>query len=101
MVCLSSAAIVSAWNSHGSAIAGEVDVLISQAVGRTVTGAIYSNNYIWLIAFFGSVLSFVISVFLLISPSGPAKRARYDRSENVAELSPWQAIDAGIDPTQD
>lgn len=101
MVCLSSAAVVSACNSHGSAVAGEVDALISLAVGRTVTGAIYSSNYLWLIAFIGSGLSLVISILLLVSPSGPAKRARYDRSENVAELSPWQAMDAGIDPTQD
>jgi len=101
MVLLSAAILVSAWNSHGPAIASQVDTLTSLAVGRSVAGVSFESNYLWVLAVTSSGLCLVAAVLSLLAPSGPKKPARYERSENVAELSPWQALDAGLDPTQD
>jgi len=101
MVLLSAAILMSTWNSHGAAIANQVDALTSQAVGRSVVGVVFESNYFWVLAVTCSVLALIAAIFLLLTPSGPKKPARYERSENVADLSPWQALDAGLDPTQD
>lgn len=101
MVLLSSATLVSAWNSHGQSTSSQVDDLTSQAVGRTVIAVNFASNYLWLAAFICAGLCLVSAIFLTVAPSGPVKSKRYDRVENTTELSPWQALDAGIDPTQD
>ena len=101
MVLLSAAALVSSWSTHGRTIANQVDSLTSEAIGRTVENVVFATNILWLVAVICSVFCLVSAIFLFVAPSGPAKPTRYDRAENVAELSPWQALDAGIDPTQD
>ena len=101
MSLLSAGTLVSSWSTHGSTIASQVDSLTSEAIGRTVKYVIFTSNHLWLVAVTCSMFCLAMSIFLLISPSGPAKPKRYDRTENVAELSPWQALDAGLDPTQD
>ena len=101
MLLLSGTALISAWHSHGDAVAGQVSVLTSQAVGRTVTDVNFTSNYLWMLAVVSSGLCLIAGALLLIAPSSPAKPSRYDRSQNPAELSPWQALDAGLDPTQD
>ena len=101
MVLLSAAALVSAWSSHGAGAASQVDSIVSEAIGRTVTTVNYTSNSLWLVAVICSGLCLLVATFLLIIPSGQAKPTRYERSKDVSELSPWQALDAGIDPTQD
>lgn len=101
MVLLSTATLVSAWNSHGHATSSQVDELTSQAVGRTVLAVNFSSNYLWLVAFICAGLCLVSAIILAVAPSCPVKSKRYDRVDNSTELSPWQALDAGIDPTQD
>jgi len=101
MVLLSAGTLISSWSTHGPTIASQVDSITSQAIGRTVKSVIFSSNSLWLVAFTCSMFCLAMSIFLLLSPSAPAKPKRYDRSENIAELSPWQALDAGLDPTQD
>ena len=101
MVLLSIGALISAWSTHGSTIASQVDSLTSEAIGRTVQYVIFSTNSLWLVAIACSLVCLVAAIFLLVSPSGAKKPSRYERSKNVAELTPWQALDAGLDPTQE
>ncbi len=101
MVLLSAAVLVSSWSTHGRAIANQVDSLTSEAIGRTLQNVAFATNSLWLVAVICSVFCLVSAILLLVAPSGPGKPTRYERPENVAELSPWQALDAGIDPTQD
>jgi hypothetical protein len=98
---LGTGALLSAWSSRGGAISGQVDALVSEAVGRTVTGAVYASNLLWLLAVVCSGLCVVSGLLLLTSPSGPTKPSRYERAESSHDLTPWQALDAGLDPTQD
>ena len=101
MVLLSLGALLSSWSTHGPAIASQVDSLTSEAIGRTVKYVMFSTNSLWLVAVTCSAICLAVAIFLLVSPSGPKKPSRYERAKNVTELTPWQALDAGLDPTQE
>ena len=101
MIVLSGATLASSWNLHGKAISAQVDSITSQAVGRTVIAVNFSSNYLWLAAVTCAGICLVSAIFLTLAPGAPVKPRRYDRAENATDLSPWQALDAGLDPTQD
>ena len=101
LVILSLTALVSAVNSHGSALVTEADRTISQALGRTAVATQYSENYFWLVAAASSLLSLALSIVLLLAPTVQVTASRYNRAAEDGDLTTWQAIDAGIDPTQD
>lgn len=84
-----------------STIGSHVKPAITEAVGRNVDVFEFSfNNLVW-VAILGS-LGIILSgvVFLLRNFSSAKMSGRYERKRPAeAELSPWQSLDSGIDPT--
>lgn len=106
LVLLSSASIYAALSSHGSAISSLVNQTISQTAGRTVIATSITETGLWLGASVLSVVALILSVLLVLTPATSPSGSRYNRvstdsSEAATQLTTWQALDAGIDPTQD
>ena len=101
LMVLSLTSLVSAVNAHGSAGATEANRAISQAVGRTVIATELSETYFWLFAAVLSLVAVTLSTILLLAPKVLATPSRYNRATEDSDLTTWQAIDAGLDPTQD
>jgi hypothetical protein len=79
---------------------GFVGLQFQQAVGREVSGwTSETSNYAWVVIPAGVMIALCGLVIALKSfESGMSKR--YERNPgNGSELTPWQALDQGIDPT--
>lgn len=100
-VALSIGSLVSALQSHGAAIGVAIDSAASDTLGRTITNVGFSDNHFWQAALVISLISLLLSLVLVIAPATPKNNARYERKGQASELTSWQALDAGIDPTQD
>jgi len=98
---LSVGALLSAAQSHGSALASVVDSAASDVLGRTVMNISFSDNHLWQVAVVSSSLSLLASLVLVFASTAQKKNARYERKGTASELTSWQALDAGFDPTQD
>lgn len=106
LVLLSSTSIYAAISSHGSATSALVNQAISQTAGRTVVATSSTETGLWLVACALSVVALVLSALLFLSPATSPSSSRYNRvpsnsAEAATQLTTWQALDAGIDPTQD
>lgn len=82
-------------------ISSHVSPAITEAVGRNVDSFEFSfNNLVWVpvIGGFGVIVSG--AVFLLRDFASSKMSGRYERKRtSTDELSPWQSLDNGIDPT--
>lgn len=101
LVALSGASLFSALGSRANVISDQVDYLVSEAVGRTVTLVPYSSNIFWGVASLLSMVNLFASLLLATGPTHGQSASRYNRTNAANELTTWQAIDAGLDPTQD
>lgn len=85
-------------------LVNNLDVFIGlqfeQAVGREVTGWVAdTSNYAWLVIPAG-VLVALCGLGISVKSFETGLSKRYERSPaNESELTPWQALDQGIDPT--
>lgn len=98
IVALSSLAIV--WFSlNGHDVSAKVTELVASSIGREIESMSVTTNAWWMISVFGAILILVGSGFGLVAPA-PARQNRYERGESEHDLTPWQALDAGLDPTE-
>lgn len=77
-----------------------VGMQFEQAVGREVTGWVAeTSSYDWVVIPAGVLIALCgLAITLKSFETGMSKR--YERNlENGSELTPWQALDQGIDPT--
>jgi uncharacterized membrane protein (TIGR02234 family) len=77
-----------------------VGMQFEQAVGREVTGWVAQTSYYeWLVIPAGALIALCgLAIALKSFETGLSKR--YERNpSNANELTPWQALDQGIDPT--
>jgi uncharacterized membrane protein (TIGR02234 family) len=77
-----------------------VGLQFQQAVGREVSGwTSETSNYAWLVFPAGILIAFCgLAIALKSFESGLSQR--YERNPSrQSELTPWQALDQGIDPT--
>jgi uncharacterized membrane protein (TIGR02234 family) len=77
-----------------------IGLQFEQAVGREVTGWVAQTSYYeWLVIPAGVLIALCgLSIALKSFETGLSKR--YERNpSNANELTPWQALDQGIDPT--
>ena len=77
-----------------------VGLQFEQAVGREVTGWVAQTSYYeWLVIPAGVLIALCgLAIALKSFETGLSKR--YERNpSNANELTPWQALDQGIDPT--
>lgn len=77
-----------------------IGMQFEQAVGREVTGWVaQTSNYAWLVIPAGLLIALSgLAIALKSFETGLSKR--YDRKPVTgSELTPWQALDQGIDPT--
>jgi uncharacterized membrane protein (TIGR02234 family) len=77
-----------------------VGMQFEQAVGREVTGWVaQTSNYAWVVIPAGILIALCgLAITLKSFETGLSKR--YERNvANGSELTPWQALDQGIDPT--
>jgi hypothetical protein len=77
-----------------------IGLQFEQAVGREVTGWVSeTSSYAWVVIPSGVLIALCgLAITLKSFETGMSKR--YERNlENRSELTPWQALDQGIDPT--
>lgn len=98
IVALSSLGIV--WFSlNGHDMSAKISELVANQVGREIESMTVNTYPWWMGSVAGAILILVASGFgLLASP--PQRQNRYERGESEHDLTPWQALDAGLDPTQ-
>jgi uncharacterized membrane protein (TIGR02234 family) len=77
-----------------------VGMQFEQAVGREVTGWLAeASSYAWVVIPAG-VLIALCGLAIAVKSFETGMSKRYERNlENGSELTPWQALDQGIDPT--
>jgi uncharacterized membrane protein (TIGR02234 family) len=79
---------------------GLVNEAIADSLGSYVESLQHANAYWPWLSAFGGVLMALAGVPLLIVKFPERQRtAKYDREPNVSQLSAWQSLDHGIDPT--
>ena len=99
---LSAMSTVSCLQAHGSRTATSVNSFVATAVGRQIDGLSTHDNVLWLIATILSIVCAVAASIVFITGSTSKQlSSRYERHQDVSELSTWQALDQGIDPTVD
>jgi uncharacterized membrane protein (TIGR02234 family) len=88
------------WFSlNGHDVSAKVNELAANDFGRTIESMTTTTYVWWLVSSVGAVIMLVGIGFGLMS-SPPTKQAKYVRGDDGQEsLSPWQSLDAGIDPT--
>lgn len=85
-------------------LVNNLDVFIGlqfeQAVGREVTGWVAdTSSYAWIVIPAGILIA-LSGLFIAVKSFETGMSKRYERNPaNGIELSPWQALDQGIDPT--
>ena len=97
-------ATVSCLQAHGSASSTAVSSYLAGKVGVTIQGYLQTSNSLWLIALICSLLSASAAVVVTLSVSNDSKlSSRYERSTEIGkdDISAWQALDEGLDPTAD
>lgn len=84
-----------------STIGSHVAPAIAEAVGRDVANYEFSfNNLVWVSILGGLGIIFSGLAVLTRDFSSAKLSSKYDRKRPTdAELSPWQSLDSGIDPT--
>lgn len=98
IVALSASGIV--WFSlNGHDLSAKVTELVANSIGREVESMTVTTYPWWMMSVAGAVMILVGSGFGLLAPA-PARQKRYERGESEHDLTPWQALDAGLDPTQ-
>lgn len=87
------------WFSlNGHDMSAKVSELVASSVGRTIDSMTMTTYAWWMVSIAGGVLILMGAGFgLLASP--PNRQSRYEREPNEQDLTPWQALDAGLDPT--
>lgn len=77
-----------------------VGMQFEQAVGREVSGWVAeTSNYAWVVILAGVLISLCgLAITLKSFETGMSKRYERNPAEG-SELTPWQALDQGIDPT--
>ena len=82
-------------------IHSDIEPLIADVVGRDVTNFQYTfNSLFWVATLAGQGVVVSGLLFLLINYDGSKMSNRYERNQDPEqELSPWVALDLGIDPT--
>lgn len=97
IVAIASLGIV--WFSlNGHDVSFKVNELVAASVGRTIDAMTTTTYAWWMGSVLGGVLVLVGAGFGLISQP-PVRQSRYERAGSEHDLTPWQALDAGIDPT--
>ena len=97
IVALASLGIV--WFSlNGHDVSAKVSDLVANQVGREFESMTITTHPWWMLSVLGAILILAGSGFgLLATP--PTRQNRYERGESEHDLTPWQALDAGLDPT--
>jgi uncharacterized membrane protein (TIGR02234 family) len=77
-----------------------VGVKFEQAIGREVSGWVSeTSNYGWLVVPAGMIVT-LCGLVIAVKSFDSGMSQRYERNPSpVNELTPWQALDRGIDPT--
>jgi hypothetical protein len=77
-----------------------IGLQFEQAVGREVTGWVAdTSSYAWIVIPAGILIA-LSGLFIAVKSFETGMSKRYERNPaNGIELSPWQALDQGIDPT--
>ena len=88
------------WFSlNGHDVSVKVNELAANNFGRTIESLTVTTYSWWLVSTVGAVIMLAGIGFGLVS-SPPKRQAKYERGADSHEsLSPWQSLDAGIDPT--
>ena len=97
-------ATVSCLQANGSASSTAVSSYLAGKVGVTIQGYLQTSNSLWLIALICSLMSASAAVVVTLSVSNDSKlSSRYERSTEIGkdDISAWQALDEGLDPTAD
>ena len=97
VVALASLGIV--WFSlNGHDVSAKVSDLVANQVGREFESLTITTHPWWMLSVFGAILILAGSGYgMLATP--PTRQNRYERGESEHDLTPWQALDAGLDPT--
>lgn len=75
-------------------------IQFEQAIGREVTGWTAQTSNFALLVISAAVLIAVCGVVIAIKSFDSGMSQRYERnSDRTSELTPWQSLDLGIDPT--
>lgn len=92
----------SAVQANGSSANSVVKSFIASKIGLSIDGYTATSNVMWIIAVLLSLIATVAAVVIVLSvvPSEQLSK-RYERTveSNVDELTTWQALDQGLDPT--
>jgi hypothetical protein len=97
---LSVATAWSCWQAHGSASVSAVNNFVASAVGRQIGGLNQQFNALWLVSLMTALFCAVFSVVTFLSSSNSSQISpRYERNQDDLKVTPWQALDQGIDPT--
>lgn len=98
-VIVAGAALGVFWFSlNGHDVSNKVSDLVANSVGRNIEAMTVTTYPWWIASSIGSVLILLGVGFGLIS-TPPPRKSRYERQPSDEDLSPWQSLDAGIDPT--
>ena len=87
--------------SQANELASVTDHL-EEALGRTATGEISQSTTLWWAVSLacGSFVALAGGILLASGHDRPRGSSTYERSsKDAAQLSPWQALDQGVDPT--
>ena len=99
---LSVATAWSCWQAHGSSSVPTVNNFVASAVGRQIDGLNQQFNALWLISLIAALFCTIFSVVTFFSSSKSSQISpRYERNQDEMKVTPWQALDQGIDPTSD
>lgn len=78
-----------------------INEAIADSLGSYVESIQYTYAYwAWLSAFGGAMMAVSGVVLLLVAFPERQRTAKYDREPDVSQLSAWQSLDHGIDPTE-
>ena len=99
IVAVASLGIV--WFSlNGHDMTEKVNELVAASIGRSITSMTVTTYPWWMGSVAGGVLIlFGVGFGLLANPA--PRQSRYERAPRENDLTPWQALDAGLDPTGD
>ena len=99
---LSMLSLGSSIQAHNGAGISSAQSFIASKVGLTFDGYSLTSNSWWLVSSLLSLIALLASLFAVLNVSTSEQFSqRYDRASQAPEreLSTWQALDQGLDPT--
>ena len=103
-ILLGVVAVYSSVQAHQQSANTTITQFVAEKIGIQINGYTQQVTPTWLIALVLAIISTLAAIFATLNVQSSAQLSqRYERAsgEHEEKLTPWQALDQGLDPTAD